>query len=45
VDRLGSPRRLFTCDQAITALTVAGPGESGYPDSHPLIAALCEELR
>ena len=39
------PARLFTRDQAITALTVAGLGESGYPDSRPLIAALREEPR
>ena len=31
------PARLLTRDQAITALTVAGLGESGYPDSHPLV--------
>jgi hypothetical protein len=37
--------RLFTRDQAITALTVAELGESGYPDSHPLLVALREELR
>ena len=34
------PARLFTRDQAITALTVAELGESGHPDSHPLVAAL-----
>jgi hypothetical protein len=39
------PARLFIRDQAITALTVAELGESGYPDSHTLIAALREELR
>jgi hypothetical protein len=39
------PARLFTRDQAITALTVAELGESGYPDGHPLIAALREEPR
>jgi hypothetical protein len=37
------PVRLFTRNQAITALTVAGLDE--YPDSHPLIVALHEELR
>jgi hypothetical protein len=37
--------RLFTRDQAITALTVAELGESGSPDSHPLLVALREELR
>jgi hypothetical protein len=31
--------RLFTRDQAITALTVAELGESGYPYSHPLLVA------
>jgi hypothetical protein len=31
--------RLFTRDQAITALTVAELGESWYPDSHPLLVA------
>ena len=35
------PARLFTRDQAITALTVAELGESGYP----LVAALQAELR
>ena len=39
------PARLFSRDQAITALTVAELGESGYPDGHPLVAALREELR
>jgi len=39
------PARLFTRDQAITALTVAELGESGYPDSHPLVVTLREELR
>jgi hypothetical protein len=39
------PARLFTRDQAITALTVAGPGESGYPGSRPLAVALRQELR
>ena len=37
--------RLLACDQATTALTVAEPGESGYPDSHPLVVALQAELR
>ena len=40
-----NPARLFTRDQAITALTVAELGESGYPDSHPLVVTLREELR
>jgi hypothetical protein len=35
---------LFTRDQAITARTVAELGDSGYPDSHPLLVALREEL-
>ena len=39
------PARLLTRDQAITALTVAELGESGYPDSHPLLVALRGELR
>jgi hypothetical protein len=39
------PTRLFTRDQAITALTVTELGESGYPDSHPLVVALRAELR
>jgi hypothetical protein len=39
------PARLFTRDHAITALTVAELGESGYPDGHPLVVALREELR
>jgi hypothetical protein len=39
------PARLFTRDQAITALTVAELGESAYPDGHPLVAALQVELR
>jgi hypothetical protein len=39
------PARLFTRDQAITALTVAELGESEYPDSHPLVVALQKELR
>ena len=39
--------RLYTRDQAITALTVAElePGECGYPDKHPLMVALRQELR
>jgi hypothetical protein len=39
------PARLFTHDQAVTALTVAELGQSGYPDSHPLVVALRAELR
>jgi hypothetical protein len=39
------PARLFTRGRAIAALTVAELGESGYPDSHPLMVALGEELR
>ena len=39
------PARLFTRGRAITALTVAGLGESGYPGSHPLLVALQVELR
>jgi len=39
------PARLFTRGRAITALTVAGLGESGYPGSCPLLAALHVELR
>ena len=39
------PALLFTRGRAITALTVAELGESGYPDSRPLIAALREEPR
>jgi hypothetical protein len=39
------PARLFTRDQAITALTVAELGESRYPDSQPLMVALRQELR
>ena len=42
---LDHPARLFTRDQAITTLTVAELGESGQPDSHPLVVALREELR
>jgi hypothetical protein len=38
------PARLLTCDQAITVMTVAEPGKSGYLDSHPLAAALRAEL-
>jgi hypothetical protein len=37
------PARLFTRDQVITALTAVELGE--YPDSHPLIAALRQELQ
>ncbi len=37
--------RLFTRDQAITALTVAELGENGYSACHPLVAALREEVR
>jgi hypothetical protein len=39
------PAWLFTRDQAITALTAAKLGESGYPDSHPLVVVLQAELR
>jgi hypothetical protein len=45
VDHLGSPRPAVHRDQAIIALTVAGLGESGYPDAHPLVVALRQELR
>jgi hypothetical protein len=37
------PARLFTRDQAITALTVAELGESGRLDSQRLVVALGEE--
>jgi hypothetical protein len=39
------PARLLDRDQAITALTVAELLETGYPDGHPLVVALQEELR
>ena len=39
------PARLFTRGRAITALTVAGLGESGHPGSDPLLVALQVELR
>jgi hypothetical protein len=39
------PARLFTRDQAITALTVVELGDSGYPNGHLLLAALQVELR
>jgi hypothetical protein len=39
------PARLYTSDQAITALTVAELRETGHSDGHPLLVALREELR
>ena len=39
------PARLFSRNEAITALTVAELGETGNSDSHPLMVALQEELR
>jgi hypothetical protein len=39
------PVRLFTRDQAITALTVAELGERAYPEDRPLVVALREGLR
>jgi hypothetical protein len=39
------PARLFTRDQAITALTIAELHETRYSDGHPLVVALQEELR
>jgi hypothetical protein len=37
--------RLFSRDQAITALTVVELLETGYADDDPLVIALREELR
>jgi len=39
------PARLFSRNQAITALTVAELLADGYTDDDPLVAALREELR
>jgi hypothetical protein len=38
------PARLFTRNQAITALTLAELLATGYPREHPVVAALREEL-
>jgi hypothetical protein len=38
------PARLFARNGAITVLTAADMGESGSPDSQPLVVALQEEL-
>ena len=39
------PRRLFSRDQAITALTVTELLEIGHGADHPLVLAFEEELR